>query len=66
MPHLDGVLDAAYLLCASEAVAAHAAHYPSRAEEYGHERPDFHRAHGPGRHAGDLPAVWLLTGGTGV
>jgi hypothetical protein len=35
MPDLGGVIDAAYVLCASEAVAAHAAHYPSRAEEYG-------------------------------
>ena len=35
IPDLGGVIDAAYLLCASEAVAAHAAHYPSRAEEYG-------------------------------
>jgi len=35
VPDLAGVIDAAYLLCASEAVAAHAAHYPSRAEEYG-------------------------------
>lgn len=35
MPNLGDVIDAAYLLCASEAVAAHAAHYPSRAEEYG-------------------------------
>ena len=35
LPDLAGVIDAAYLLCASEAVAAHAAHYPSRAEEYG-------------------------------
>ncbi len=35
VPDLAGVIDAAYLLCASEAVAAYAAHYPSRAEEYG-------------------------------
>jgi amidase len=35
VPDLGGVIDAAYLLCASEAVAAHAAHYPSRAAEYG-------------------------------
>jgi amidase len=35
VPDLAGVIDAAYLLCASEAVTTHAAHYPSRAEEYG-------------------------------
>lgn len=35
MPEVGGVIDAAYLLCAAEAVATHAAHYPSRAEDYG-------------------------------
>ena len=35
MPDLGGVIDAAYLLCAAEAVEAHAAHFPARAEEYG-------------------------------
>ena len=35
MPSLTGIVEAAWLLCASEAVAAHAANYPSRAQEYG-------------------------------
>ena len=35
MPSLTGIVEAALLLCASEAVAAHAANYPSRAQDYG-------------------------------
>lgn len=35
MPDPAAVVDACYLLCVSEAAAAHAANYPSRAQEYG-------------------------------
>jgi amidase len=35
MPDLTGMVDAWISLCSSEAVAAHAASYPSRASEYG-------------------------------
>ena len=35
MPELNGMVDAWVALCSSEAVAAHAANYPSRANEYG-------------------------------
>jgi amidase len=34
-PDMARVPEAWFLLCSSEAVAAHAAHYPSRADEYG-------------------------------
>ena len=35
MPDMAGIPEAWFLLCSSEAVAAHAANYPSRANEYG-------------------------------
>jgi amidase len=35
MPDLMGLADAWFVLCSSEAAAAHAANYPSRASEYG-------------------------------
>lgn len=35
MPSATGMIEASLLLCASEAVAAHAANYPLRAPEYG-------------------------------
>jgi amidase len=35
MPDLTGLADAWFVLCSSEAAAAHAANYPSRAREYG-------------------------------
>ena len=35
MPSLTGIVEASYLLCSSEAVAAHAATYPSRAQDMG-------------------------------
>ena len=35
MPDTAGIPEAWFLLCSSEAVAAHAANYPSRASEYG-------------------------------
>jgi amidase len=35
MPDLTGMVDAWFVLCSSEAAAAHAASYPSRANEYG-------------------------------
>jgi amidase len=35
MPNLTGMADAWFVLCSSEAATAHAANYPSRANEYG-------------------------------
>ena len=35
MPSLTGLVEASHLLCSAEAVAAHGANYPSRAQEYG-------------------------------
>ncbi len=35
MPGLDGMVEAWFAICASEAAAAHAPHYPGRADQYG-------------------------------